>query len=88
MNWNAIVQDIDGQDVKPAITYRDAVAKLLMVPDESDNADTKYDKYKLATKLMADQEVELTAAQVALVKKASGKFGSPLFHGRICDFIM
>lgn len=86
INVTGNIKNYDGSDTD--LTFRDCIIQSLNSVVESDSnvsLDDKTNMYKISLRVAADDEVDLSVDERALIKTRVNKFFSPLVVGRVSD---
>jgi hypothetical protein len=89
---NEKLKGVDGKDIitgtNAAMTLKDVCISSILSPIQDDDEKKKFEKYEIY-KLLRDAKIEvtLTAEQIAVVKKAVGKFQPPLVMGQCFELL-
>ena len=83
---------VNGKDIQTpesnAMTLKDVCIGSLLTPVQEDKEKEKFDKYTIYKKINTSKsEVDLTIEELAIVKKAIGKFQPPLILGQCWELI-
>ena len=96
INVNIQLKDFDGTDLtegqgpaKKNITCKSVLINALCAPIQGENVDgtEKYKRYKLADKINKNDEAQLSAEDIVLLKMVVGKLYFPLIVGQIYDLL-
>jgi hypothetical protein len=69
------------------LTFESFLGFLLTQPDEKDTADVKRQKFKLALKVAAGGEQDISIPEAKLLIDLAGKYASPIVFGRIEELL-
>jgi len=89
INTETKLTNLEGEPIKDGsvdATVGKVIRNALLGNDQSDNADKKLKKYKLAMDCLAT-EVDLKAENVSLIKKCVGENYPPLIVGKVFEII-
>ena len=75
--------DVDENNEVMPISLRYVLVNSLMVPIEKDSGPKKAEKYGLAIDIQRNDEVEVTAEQIVILKEAIGKPYGPSVVGPV-----
>lgn len=82
------MKDQDGEGNVVDATLKLALVNAVLAPSQKESGVDKVRKYELARKIHVSDEVDLTAEEIALCKKAVGEvFPSPLIVGQVMDLL-
>lgn len=94
------LKDYEGNDIKETkvkngvseetpLTIRDVISIALnsQFRDEVFTAEKKAQIFQLSLKIYKDNEVNLTAEEIVLIKEQVGKIYNPLVYGRVSEII-
>jgi hypothetical protein len=90
---NQVLNDAEGNPLpykeKVSLTLRDICSISILNPIQGDEEKTKLMKYDIFKKLrnLKANEIELTAEEIALVKKSVAYFQPPLIMGQCFEMI-
>jgi hypothetical protein len=71
-----------------ALSLKDVSIAAVLTPNQEDDFVKKMTKYEIFKKLRdAEEEVELSAEEIATIKAASGKIHPPLVYGQTCEML-
>lgn len=89
VNFNDFLIGFDGNPIKKAnnenSTFKSICQDALWTPEQNETAEEKYNAYKLSRKIDSDDEVELKAEDIVLLKKKVGKLYGALVVGLVYD---
>lgn len=92
INVNVNLKDFDGTDLaeggKP-LTVKRVLINACCSPVQGENIDgvEKYKRYKLADRISKNDEAQLSAEDIVLLKTLVGKLYFPLIVGQIYDLL-
>lgn len=83
------IKDINGNSLKEPKTIKEIIVDAVLSTEENEKGATKYEKYKLATRINESEtgEVDLSAEDVVLIKDMIGKNYVPLVVGQIYNIL-
>jgi len=94
VNFSQAIKDFEGETVKDEMGKELSLSEIcvkailaLFKSEENISGEEKYKRYKLSDKIYNKSEVELSAEEVAEVKKLVGKMYSPLVVGLVYDIL-
>ena len=79
----AALQDDEDQD----LTLANAAKQALLVLDDKQTGEQKYENYCLATKVVAGGDVTLKSEEISKIKEAIGKYMYPIVVGQAWDLL-
>jgi len=85
IDFSSKFYDLDGEVIKDKdkeVTLGSVCANALLVPQKEEEGAIKANKYDLALKVYKASEVEVSAEDVVLLKKAINKAYAPLIVGQ------
>lgn len=90
INQNLI--DVDGvQAIKEngkIVTLREICIAAVLTPVQEDDQKKKFEKWEVFKKLRdSGEELELTADEIAMIEKCSGKIHPPLIYGQCYEML-
>lgn len=90
VNITEKLKDIDGikplKDRNADVTMKEILINAVLVPIQEDKQDEKWIKYEIFKKIRdANEYADLTAEEIALIKKCVGKVSPPLIMGQVWE---
>jgi len=91
INFSVKLLKLEGGPIKDDIggdlTLGGAAKQALLVSEEGQKGEDKYNNYCLATKVADGGEVTLKSEEISKIKKAIGKFMYPIVVGQSWDIL-
>jgi len=91
---NQELKDVNDLPIKKPeggnLTLKDVIITSVLSPIQGDDQKVKFDKYEIYKKVKDDYvggEVELTAEEIALIKKCIGQLQPPLILGQAFEML-
>ncbi len=91
---NQELKDVNDLPIKKLeggnLTLKDVIITSVLSPIQGDDQKVKFDKYEIYKKVKVDYvggEVELTAEEIALIKKCIGQLQPPLILGQAFEML-
>jgi hypothetical protein len=90
-----VLKNINGEDlIEPdakgeaqPVTLRTVLVNALMIPVEKDSGAQKAEKYGLAIDIQKNDEIEVVAEQIVVLKEAVGKPYGPVVVGPVFNIL-
>jgi len=94
-NVNEVLKALNGQTLKDVdangesidATLKTAIVNALLAPVQKESGVDKVKKYELATRVYKNDEVELTAEEISLIKKCVGENFAPIVVGQVFNIL-
>jgi hypothetical protein len=88
INFNQPIKNIQGEEIKDLTLKVVSVESLLATfSDEQISGEEKAKRYLLATRIYANEELELTVEEIAKIKQLIGKGYGPLIVGQAWEML-
>ncbi len=91
INFDAVLTKLGGgplqDDEKKDLTLAGAAKQALLVLDDKQTGEQKYDHYCLATKVVNGGEVNLKSEEISTIKEVIGKYMYPVVVGQAWDLL-
>jgi hypothetical protein len=89
INFNQIIKTIKGEEIKDLTLKSVSVEALLATfnDEQSLSGEEKAKRYLLATRIYANDELDLTVEEVAKIKQLVGKGYGPLIVGQAWEML-
>lgn len=89
INFNQVIKNIKGEEIKDLTLKSVSVEALLatFADEQSLSGEEKAKRYLLATRIYANDELDLPVEEVAKVKQLIGKGYGPLIVGQAWDML-
>lgn len=91
---NQELKDVNDLPIKKPeggnLVLKDVIITSVLTPAQGDDQKVKFDKYEIYKKVKDDYvggEVELTAEEIALIKKCIGQLQPPLILGQAFEML-
>ena len=85
LDGQTMKDNVDGQAVDA--TVRMAIVNAVLAPVQKESGIDKVKKFNLAQRIYKDDEVELTAEEVSLIKACVGENFAPIVVGQIWNLL-
>lgn len=86
LNGN-VLKDNDGQGNVIDATLKTAIVNGLLAPVQKESGVDKVKKYELALRIYKNDEVELSAEDIVLIKKCVGENFAPIVVGQVWELL-
>lgn len=91
VNFNVVLTKLEGDPLKAEngkdLTLADTAKQALLVAEEKQTGEQKYEAYVLATKVAGGGEVNLKSEEISKIKEAIGKHMFPVVVGQAWDLL-
>lgn len=85
LDGQTMKDNVDGQAVDA--TVKTAIVNAVLAPVQKESGIEKVKKFNLAQRIYKDDEVELTAEEVSLIKACVGENFAPIVVGQIWNLL-
>lgn len=90
LNFDQTLKELNGEtikDEKGEVKLKTFCQNAILAPEKEQNAEEKVRAYQLAIKIQEGGEVEVTAEEIALIKKKVGEAYAPIVVGQIFEIL-
>ncbi|KKN85538.1 hypothetical protein LCGC14_0278610 [marine sediment metagenome] len=91
INFSVVLTKLEGgplkDDKNEDLTLASAAKQALLVLDEKQTGEKKYEHYCLATKVAGGGEVTLKSEEITMIKEVIGKYMYPIVVGQAWDLL-